>query len=79
MEPGKRTFEQSMGRLEEIVKILERGDASLEDALKLFEEGTALIRKCDGMLSTAEQKVLLLTKNGGEDDSATFGGQEPAQ
>ncbi len=38
------TFEQKLGRLEEIVARLERGDAPLADSLTLFEEGTALIR-----------------------------------
>ena len=40
MAEKKVTFEQAMARLEEIVKQLEQGDAPLEDALALFEEGT---------------------------------------
>lgn len=55
------TFEQSMTRLEEIVALLERGDAPLEDALKLFEEGTGLMKKCSVLLDKAEQKVVKLT------------------
>ena len=43
---SKKSFEQSMARLEEIVRTLEKGDASLEDALSLFEEGTALVKSC---------------------------------
>ena len=46
-----------MARLEEIVKQLEQGDASLEDALTLFEEGTRLMKKCTTQLDKAEQKV----------------------
>ena len=42
------TFEKSMARLEGIVKLLERGDAPLDTSLKLFEEGTMLIRCCGG-------------------------------
>ena len=56
------TFEQSLKRLDEIVKSLERGDVTLADSMKLFEEGTALIRECGSMLDQAEQKVVMLKK-----------------
>lgn len=52
-----------MKRLEEIVAQLESGDASLEDALKLFEEGTKLMAKCTAMLDSAEQKVTTLLQS----------------
>lgn len=58
----KKTFEESMARLEEVVKILERGDGGLDNALALFEEGTGLIKECSKMLDVAEQKVTLLIK-----------------
>ena len=58
----KMSFEKSMARLEEIVRTLEKGDASLEDALSLFEEGTALVKSCSKQLDTAEQKVKLLVR-----------------
>lgn len=57
------TFEKSMARLEEIVKLLERGDAPLDASLKLFEEGTMLIRCCGEYLDRAEQKVVKLMKS----------------
>lgn len=60
--PSTRTFEESIARLEEVVKLLERGDAPLDSALALFEEGTALIKTCSKMLDEAEQKVTLLVK-----------------
>ncbi|MDR0818643.1 MAG: exodeoxyribonuclease VII small subunit [Oscillospiraceae bacterium] len=56
------TFEQSLARLEEIVRALERGDAPLDAALALFEEGTALVRGCSKQLDEAEQKITLLIK-----------------
>ena len=65
MSEQSKTFEASMQRLEEIVRKLERGDAPLEDALSLFEEGTALAKSCNELLSKAEQKVVKLSK--GED------------
>jgi len=65
-EKKKPTFEQSMARLEEIVDILERGEAPLEEALSLFEEGAKLMKQCSGLLDKAEQKVtkLMVTQEG---------------
>ena len=57
----KLDFEGSMARLEEIVSLLERGDAPLEQAMALFEEGAKLLRECTSQLDQAEQKVSLLT------------------
>lgn len=56
------SFEQSVARLDEIVKSLERGDAPLSESLRLFEEGTALISNCETLLNRAEQKVAKLRK-----------------
>lgn len=58
----KKSFEESIKRLEEVVRLLERGDAPLDDALALFEEGTTLVKSCSKMLDEAEQKVTLLSK-----------------
>lgn len=58
----KKTFEESIARLEEVVRLLEKGDAPLDSALALFEEGTSLIKICSQMLDAAEQKVTLLVK-----------------
>ena len=56
------SFEQSMKRLEEIVNSLEKGDVSLSDSMAMFEEGSALIRRCGEMLDQAEQQVVRLKK-----------------
>lgn len=58
----KLSFEESVARLDEIVRLLEKGDAPLNDSLKLFKEGTALIESCDTMLNEAEQLVVKLKK-----------------
>lgn len=63
MAEKKLSFEESIARLEQIVKLLEKGDARLEDSLALFEEGTGLIRRCGTMLDNAEQKVARLMKS----------------
>lgn len=46
MSEEKQTFEQKLGRLEQIVAALEKGDAPLADSLALFTEGTTLIAQC---------------------------------
>ena len=56
------SFEESMQRLEEIVRLLERGDVPLEESLALFEEGSGLIARCSKLLDNAEQKVITLKK-----------------
>ena len=53
-------FEEALGRLEEIVKALERGDLALEESLKIFEEGVKLSKTCLKMLDEAEKKVEIL-------------------
>ena len=63
MAGKKLSFEQSMARLDEIVRHLEKGDMPLNDSLALFEEGTALIRSCEKQLDEAEQKVVKLRKS----------------
>ena len=52
------TFEKATERLDEIVRILERGDAPLDKSLEIFEEGAKLIKVCGKMLDEAEQKVI---------------------
>lgn len=74
MAKDKMSFEDSVKRLDEIVKLLERGDAPLSESLKLFEEGTSLISNCDTLLNEAEQKVVKLRKGqGGEPEELPFG------
>ncbi len=55
------TFEKAMERLEQIVAALEGGKCSLDDSLKLFEEGTKLTAFCSNQLKEAEQKIVKLT------------------
>ena len=56
------SFEDSLARLDEIVRHLEKGDLPLSESLAIFEEGTALIGACSKMLDEAEQKVVKLKK-----------------
>lgn len=57
-----QNFEQSLKQLEAIVAQMERGDVSLEDSVKLFEEGTKLAEQCKQQLAEAEGKVEILIK-----------------
>ena len=57
MNQQNKTFEESMARLEQIVRAMERGDAPLEESLKLFQEGTELVRKCSQLLDEAQMQV----------------------
>lgn len=57
MNPKNQTFEENMRRLEQIVKALERGDVPLEESLKLFQEGTALVSSCGKLLDEAELQI----------------------
>ncbi len=55
------TFEENMNRLEQIVRIIEQGKVSLEESLKLFQEGTELVRRCGNLLDQAELQVKKIT------------------
>jgi exodeoxyribonuclease VII small subunit len=59
-------FEQSLSKLETLVKNLESGNLSLEDSLTSFQEGVGLVKQCQTLLSQAEQKVEMLIKASGE-------------
>lgn len=69
------TFEQAMGRLEEVVKELESGEGSLDRALALFEEGSRLAGTCSAMLDEAEQKVTKLVSANGDEEVPFEGAQ----
>lgn len=57
MNQQNATFESNMQRLEQIVRAMERGDVALEESLKLFQEGTDLVRSCGKLLDDAELQV----------------------
>jgi exodeoxyribonuclease VII small subunit len=59
-----------MKRLEEIVRAMERGDVALDESLKLFQEGTDLVRACGKLLDDAQLQVEKVVK--GSDGNPTF-------
>jgi exodeoxyribonuclease VII small subunit len=56
-------FEESLKKLEKIVEDLEKGDLSLDEALKKYQDGIGLARMCSERLESAKKKVELLSKN----------------
>lgn len=57
MNQQNSTFEANMQRLEQIVRAMERGDVALDESLKLFQEGTELVKNCAKLLDDAELQV----------------------
>ena len=57
MSQKNPTFEENMQRLEQIVRAMERGDVALEESLKLFQEGTELVRRCGKLLDEAQLQI----------------------
>lgn len=73
----KKTFEQSISELEEIVAKLEGGNVTLDESLELFEKGIKLSKSCQQMLDAAEKKVsILMTNDDGEVVKEDFIGEE---
>ena len=60
MNQKNKTFEESMARLEQIVRAMERGDVALEESMKLFQEGTDLVRNCQKLLDEAQLQVKMI-------------------
>lgn len=59
---SKKTFEDSINELEEIVQKLEKGECPLDEAVKLFEKGVKISNECHKTLNEAEQKIKILTE-----------------
>ena len=70
MKEKNTTFEASMQRLEQIVRAMERGDVPLDESLKLFQEGTDLVRSCGKLLDDAQMQIEKVVK--GADGNPTF-------
>lgn len=64
--PELMSFEQAMGELEGIVRQLENGQVPLEDAIKSYERGALLKKRCESLLNDARLKIeeVILSKGG---------------
>lgn len=65
-------FEQSLGRLEELVEQMEGGELGLEEMIKHFEEGSKLVEVCTKKLNEVELKIEKLVKKDGELKAVPF-------
>ena len=73
MEKQNKSFESNMQRLEQIVRAMERGDVALEESLKLFQEGTNLVRSCNELLENAQLQVkMIMTASDGSPKEEDF-------
>ena len=63
------TYEQQLQQLETLIKQLENGDLSLDQALAAYEQGVALIRACQQQLEQAEQRIQLLVYDGNGEET----------
>ena len=61
METKSFSFEEAMTRLEEIVRMLENGKVSLDESIKLYEEGVALVNSANTLLTNAKQKLMTVS------------------
>ena len=85
-DAGAITLEQMMGRLQDLVAKLEEGQLSLDESIRSFEEGMALVKKCTEVLDRAEERIQKLTRDSsgrpmtspldGDEDEAGTGGDE---
>jgi exodeoxyribonuclease VII small subunit len=69
-------FEQALAELEAVVERLEHGELPLEDALKQFERGIELARRCQTSLKAAEQRVEILLRKTPDEEPEPFEGSE---
>ena len=67
VNPDKLSFEDALGQLEELIDQIESGEIGLEESLKRYEQGTALIKRCRSVLDGAQKKIAELSAaaNGG--------------
>ena len=72
MKRMKKSFEEQMEELEEIVKELESGNLSLEESVAKFEEGIRISKECNQTLEKAEKKITILLNKDGKMEEEDF-------
>ena len=74
-DPASLSFEAALKRLEEIVRQLESGEAPLDDAIRLYEEGDRLKRQCEARLKDAQMRIeqIQFDRDGQPAGTAPFG------
>jgi len=59
----KETYEENIKKLKEIVEKIEDGNTSLEESIQLYEQGAALVKRCENLLNNAELKISTLSRD----------------
>ena len=59
----KETYEENIKRLKEIVEKIEDGNTILEESIQLYEQGAALVKRCENLLNNAELKISTLSRD----------------
>ncbi len=72
----KKSFEEQIEKLEQIVKELEKGELNLEDSVSKFEEGIKISKECNKELENAEKKITILINQNGEISEEEFKTEE---
>ncbi len=73
MKIEELSFEEAVKRLEAVAASLEREGVSLDESLKLYEEGVKLVRYCNSLLEGAQRKITMLSvSDGGELEEKDF-------
>jgi exodeoxyribonuclease VII small subunit len=57
------TYEQSIEKLKQIIEKIEDGNTSLDESIRLYEQGAVLVKQCETMLSEAEVKITTLSRD----------------
>lgn len=72
----KKSFEENMEQLENIVTELEKGELNLEESVKKFEQGINISKKCNDILEKAEKKITILLRQEDEIEEENFEAEE---
>jgi exodeoxyribonuclease VII small subunit len=57
------TYEAKIEQLKKIIEKIEDGNTSLDESMRLYEQGAALVKQCEGMLAEAEVKITTLSRD----------------
>ncbi len=57
------TYEATIEQLKKIIEKIEDGNTSLDESMKLYEQGAALVKKCETLLADAELKITMLSRD----------------
>lgn len=76
MKSDKMTYEEALARLNDTVSKLNSGKVSLDESIKLYQEGISLAAFCDKKLKEVEQKIMLVNKENGFSEEIFDGGDE---